>query len=53
MLTVSQIAKELNVSTSTIYRLIKDGSLRAIKLGDTCWRVGEDAFNKFLDDRRQ
>lgn len=52
MLTVKGISKELNISTSTVYRWIKGGRIPATKQGNT-WGIREDAFNKFLDDCRQ
>ena len=47
MLSVKQIAKELNVSNRTIYRYIKAGRLKAVKLGYIL-RIQEKDYRKFL-----
>ena len=47
MLSVKQIAKELNVSNRTVYRYIKAGRLKAIKLGYIL-RIQEKDFKEFL-----
>ena len=47
MLSVSYIAKDLDLSTRTIYRYIKAGKLKAIKLG-AIFRIREEDYKKFL-----
>ncbi len=47
MLTIQQILERLQVSDETVYRYIKSGSLKAVRVGGL-WRVTEDALNEFL-----
>lgn len=46
-MTVDQIAKELNVSRNTVIKLIKEGKLQAIKVGDR-YRIKENNFDQFI-----
>lgn len=46
--TVKEVADMLRVHTRTVYRLILDGHLRAIKIGSQ-WRVPESALHEFID----
>jgi len=46
-LTVKEVAKELQVSTKTIYRKIDSGDLSAVKFGHNTVRISPDAFTKF------
>ncbi|MBU1247606.1 MAG: helix-turn-helix domain-containing protein [Proteobacteria bacterium] len=48
LLTVREIADALRVHPRTAYRLITDGSIRAIKIGSQ-WRVPEQALLEFID----
>ena len=48
LLTVDEVAKRLKVHNRTVYRRIKEGSLRAVKLG-RLWRVPEDALEEYLE----
>ena len=45
---VSAVARRLNVSAATVYRLIKVGSLRSTKMGvSRCLRVSEKSVGDF------
>jgi len=45
---VSAVARRLNVSAATVYRLIKVGSLRSTKMGvSRCLRVSERSVGAF------
>lgn len=46
--TVKEVADMLRVHTRTVYRLILDGHLKAIKIG-TQWRVPESAMMEFIE----
>ena len=46
--TVREVADLLRVHSRTAYRLITDGSIKAIKIGSQ-WRVPEQALLEFLD----
>lgn len=53
MLTAQQVADRLNVSRSTIYNLIKDGSLRSHRIGKgrvrpKGLRIPESAVDDYL-----
>jgi len=45
---VSSVARRLNISAATVYRLIKLGSLRSTKMGvSRCLRVSEASIKSF------
>jgi excisionase family DNA binding protein len=48
LLTVLQIAKRLSVCEHTIYRYIKAGKLKIIKLTPRNFRIAEKDLNQFL-----
>jgi len=45
MMTLRQVAAEVMVSMPTIYRWLKSGKLKAVKMGKV-WRVGEDEVER-------
>lgn len=47
-LTIAEIAQELKVSKRTIFRWIKAGKLKAIKIAGTV-RVEEEEYNRLID----
>jgi excisionase family DNA binding protein len=49
-LTVSEVADQLRVSDMTVYRLIKGGELRALRIGKS-FRITADDFDAYLADR--
>jgi excisionase family DNA binding protein len=50
LLTVGEVASLMRVSTMTVYRLIKSGSLAAIRVGKN-YRIRESDVNRYLSDR--
>ncbi len=48
LLTPEQISKKLRVSIFTVYRWIKSGKLKAIKLTPRLFRIDEKDLNQFL-----
>ena len=46
-LTVLEVADQLRVSTMTVYRLIKSGELRAVRVGKS-YRLREDDVDAYL-----
>ncbi|MDR1118010.1 MAG: helix-turn-helix domain-containing protein [Bifidobacteriaceae bacterium] len=48
-LTVSEVASTLRVSDMTIYRLISNGEIRALKVGRS-YRIPADALEDWLAD---
>ncbi len=50
LLTVADVAETMRVSNMTVYRLIKNGSLAAIRVGKN-YRIRESDVNKYLSDR--
>jgi excisionase family DNA binding protein len=46
-LTVAEVADILRVSSMTVYRLIKAGDLRALRVGKS-YRVPEDEVDRYL-----
>lgn len=47
LLRVREVADALAVSNMTVYRLIRDGELRAIRVGHG-WRIAEADLTTFL-----
>ena len=46
-LTVAEVADTLRVSTMTVYRLIKSGELRAVRVGKS-YRLTDDDVDQYL-----
>jgi len=46
-LTVLEVADQLRVSTMTVYRLIKSGELRAVRVGKS-YRLREEDVDAYL-----
>jgi excisionase family DNA binding protein len=49
-MTVAEVAHELRVSNMTVYRLIKSGHLRAVRVGRG-YRILDGDVRKYLDQR--
>ena len=49
-LTPAEVAEQLRVSSMTVYRLIKAGELRAVRIGRS-FRLREDDVDAYLADR--
>ena len=50
LLRVEEAAERLAYSTTVVYRLIRAGRLRAVRLGPgSPWRVPDDAIGEFID----
>ena len=47
LLTVQQVMQQLHVSDETIYRYIRNGKLKATRVGGL-WRVSQEAMDEFL-----
>ena len=47
MLTIKQVAEELNVSIRTVYKYVKNGQLKAGKIG-YLWRIKKEDFEEFI-----
>lgn len=52
LLKFSQVRELLNVSTATLYRLIWDGRIPAVKIGG-CWRFREEDIEQVLAHSRE
>jgi len=50
LLTVREVAAAMRVSTMTVYRLIKAGEMRAIRVGEH-FRIRESDLAAYLDSR--
>jgi len=50
LLTVSEVANAMRVSNMTVYRLIKNGELPAVRVGKN-YRLRETDLERFLDER--
>ena len=49
-MTVAEVARQLRVSNMTVYRLVKAGQLRAVRVGRG-YRITEDDVRKYLEQR--
>jgi excisionase family DNA binding protein len=50
LLTVAEVAATIRVSNMTVYRLIKNGDLPALRVGKN-YRIRESDVDVFLSDR--
>jgi len=50
LLTVNEVADLLRVSRMTVYRLIKEGQLKALRVGRN-YRLREDDVDEYLSKR--
>jgi excisionase family DNA binding protein len=50
LLTVAEVANVMRVSRMTVYRLIRRGQLKAIRVGRN-YRVREDDLNGYLQEQ--
>ena len=50
LLTVNEVADLLRVSRMTVYRLIKEGQLKALRVGRS-YRLREDDVDEYLSER--
>lgn len=46
--TPQEVAKKLKIDMSTVYRWIKNGNLRAVKVGHF-WRIPESELKRLLE----
>lgn len=46
---VQSVARRLKCSERTVYRLIQEGKLRAIRVGGRALRIPETAFIEYLE----
>jgi len=52
MLTVMEVARRLGVSRMTVYRWIKRGKLKALRMDGTI-RIEEEALNEFIEKAKE
>ena len=52
LLTIQQVMSRLQVADETVYRYIRSGKLRAIRIGGL-WRVSRRALEEFLRNGEQ
>ncbi|KJS81931.1 MAG: DNA-binding protein [Peptococcaceae bacterium BICA1-8] len=51
ILTVSQVAKYLQISEVTTYKLVQEGKIPAFKVGRH-WRIVKDDLNEFIEKQK-
>jgi excisionase family DNA binding protein len=51
LLSVHHVARRLSCTENTIYSLIQDGSLKAIRIGKRALRITESSLDEFLESR--
>lgn len=49
VLLVKEVADILGVTRTTLYRMIKAGKIRAVRVGTTEYRIPKDAFIEYLE----
>jgi excisionase family DNA binding protein len=47
--TPQQVAEKLQINIRTVYKWIREGKLKAIKIGDL-WRISETELKRFVED---
>ncbi|TNE92530.1 MAG: DNA-binding protein [Deltaproteobacteria bacterium] len=53
LLTAEEVAQILRVKTRTVYDLVRNHELPALRLGDRCLRFRPSAIEAWLDARQQ
>jgi excisionase family DNA binding protein len=48
ILTIEEVVDILKVTRRTVYNYVKDGKLKAVKLGRV-WRVTEEELDRFIN----
>lgn len=49
LLYVSEVSEKLNCSKPSVYRLIEEGKLKAVKIGERGLRIKERSLKDFLN----
>ncbi len=52
IMTISQVAKYLQISEITTYRLVQEGKIPAFKVGRS-WRVKREDLNEFIEIQKR
>ncbi len=52
LLTPQEVAQKLKIDMSTVYRWIREGRLKAVKIGHF-WRISESELNRLLKGDEQ
>ena len=52
LFTIQQVMEHLQIADETIYRYIRSGKLRAIRVGGL-WRIPSEALDEFLGEGEQ
>lgn len=52
IMTISQVAKFLQISEVTTYRLVQEGKIPAFKVGRS-WRVKREDLNEFIEIQKR
>lgn len=47
--TPQQVAEKLQLNIRTVYKWIREGKLKAIKVGDL-WRISESELERFINE---
>ncbi|MTI83806.1 MAG: helix-turn-helix domain-containing protein [Firmicutes bacterium] len=51
IMTIGQVAKYLQISEITTYRLVQDGKIPAFKVGRG-WRIKREDLNQFIEKQK-
>ena len=50
LMTVEELGPDLRFTKKTVYKLLKQGSIRAIRIGNK-WRIDKEVIDKWLQDK--
>jgi excisionase family DNA binding protein len=50
-ITVQTVAARLSCTESSVYELVRDGKLTAVRIGEGALRIAEGSYEKFLDGK--
>lgn len=50
LLTIGEVAGELRISDTAVYRLIADGRMPHVRVGTRRYLITRDQLNSFIDD---
>jgi len=53
LLTVEEVAEKLRLGPRTVYRLIEDGKLKAIKISRKAYRISEKDLIQFIKKHKK
>ena len=53
VLTPAEVAKALSVSMDTVYKLIAEGEIKAVRIGQKLWRIDKRQLNSYMKGQKK